>query len=158
MKDYLKDKKISQNRWTQIIEMLDENFDGPLKFFSMEDYKIHPKLILFKIINLCGKNIRIEDVQFIASKTNISKNEETLNYYFLFNRLYRIVPQFRLKNSIGKRLRNLMKPIFVNKIFSKITPKYDKDTVKLNEKEDYLKEIDNLRKRYYLLPEEVGNS
>ncbi|MGO3182956.1 MAG: hypothetical protein ACTIJ9_09005 [Aequorivita sp.] len=149
---YFNNKNIAENRWSEIIALLNKGFAEDLHFFTFEDYKSKWKEITLALLQLTEKTLDEKDLKLEAEQINTAKSSNSLKFNFTLNRLFEHIPEFKYKKALYFRSRKHILPLFNNKLGDKILKNYQKDELKsLASKESYKKEIERLKNRYGFL-------
>lgn len=148
--DYLSRIKAIPNRWTQICDNLNENFNGKLNLYTQEKYRTDWKEIIQRVINLTGKNI--PSLKFDSEDRNVSKKKNLLDFYYTTNKLYQKIPTSSLKERFYNSARYRLPKLIENKVLLSLLSKHQKEKIApINDFHDYKKETDLLKKNYGIL-------
>jgi hypothetical protein len=85
LSEYLKGFYWNKDRWTEIVEALDEHFSHK-RIWSYEGYKQDPDQILYWLVESLDTEIGLQGLQTSDKKKNTSAGNEVVNYHYAVNR------------------------------------------------------------------------
>ncbi len=149
---YFANKKISPQRWTQLIEMLKDEFSGTIKIFTFEDYKTHWREICTAIMTMVTENPNPGKLLLESNKKNDSVSRAKLKFNYNLNHIFSHLPEFRYKKALYYRSIKHISPLFDNHFGDRLLKPYKKKELPvLVSHEDYNSEVKKLIKEFGLL-------
>lgn len=154
LNEYLANKGLSPNRWTQIVEALQNAFDGNVRYFAYEDYKANWKRVMYEIVKLTGKPINYNQLMFDSQKKNVSGSQASLDFYYTLHLLFDKLPDFKRKKRLYKSMRYRLQPFSKTRLGSELLFHHQKGEIPpLNDFDDYWNEVAQLKETYGILKE-----
>lgn len=148
---YLADSHYSENRWTQIIESIRNNF-GKIEIYTLEDYKNTPKEILFRMINQCKDDVNFNELTFSQKEKNTSDNKKGLDFYYTINLLFRPLIKSNIEEKFRQNIKRKFRATFSSGTVSKILLNHRKQNIpRVDDLNKYLIESEKLTEKYGIL-------
>lgn len=152
LNEYLRDKALTDYRWTEIVNGLNRAFSRDVNFYTHEDYKKDWKAIVVSIMELTKQFIDPSELHFDPKKKNVSGSKENLDFYYTLNWLYHKTPNFKNKEKRYKRLKNKYLKYSGNTVLSRFLLSHQKQQVApLYDLEAYRKEARALKQEFGIL-------